>query len=236
MRPRGRLRPWLVRCPRHPNPFPCVPTTSPSPTSAPRSLTLPQQPNYPTPNLATPTTTPPTQARRGPNPPPHPPTPQHGEALSSCSLLRGVNAKFIDALLCAAQVETYMPRVDMLADGGGRPFFGGGFGGLGVWGFRGGAWTCWRTGVGGPMGGVGGVCCSSGAQPKPSRPRTVETASNTTPSKQEERNPTAHIWPQKLPHHACHPPPPNTTPAAKLHNTNRPPNPHPKPPTAPPTP
>ncbi|GBF99143.1 potassium channel [Raphidocelis subcapitata] len=42
---------------------------------------------------------------------------EHGKALSSCALLRGVNAKFVDALLCAAQVETYMPRVDMLADG-----------------------------------------------------------------------------------------------------------------------
>jgi len=53
-------------------------------------------------------------------PPPHPhPHQQYGEVLSRCTLLRGVTPKFIDALLCAATIETYMPRVDMLADGGG---------------------------------------------------------------------------------------------------------------------
>jgi hypothetical protein len=49
---------------------------------------------------------------------PHNP-PQHGATLAKCPLLKGVNAKFIDALLCAATIETYMPRVDILADGGG---------------------------------------------------------------------------------------------------------------------
>jgi hypothetical protein len=56
------------------------------------------------------------------------PAPQHGDALAKCPLLKGVNAKFIDALLCAATIETYMPRVDILADGGGRG--GGAWGGL----------------------------------------------------------------------------------------------------------
>ncbi len=47
---------------------------------------------------------------------------EYGDVLSKCAILRGTNPKFLDALLCAATIETYMPRVDMLADGGERWF------------------------------------------------------------------------------------------------------------------
>ena len=42
---------------------------------------------------------------------------QYGEVLQRCWLLQGAKPKFVDALLCAASVETFMPRVDLLQAG-----------------------------------------------------------------------------------------------------------------------
>ncbi|KAI8470071.1 MAG: ankyrin repeat-containing domain protein [Monoraphidium minutum] len=42
---------------------------------------------------------------------------EYGDVLARCPLLRGTSPKFVDALLCAASLETFMPRVDLLADG-----------------------------------------------------------------------------------------------------------------------